>query len=86
MLTDDGHIPFIPRTSRPYQTIDRLQKVYANIFPKHFSPPLRKERLPYALFGGQGMHGVYFDELQALYDTYKPYVSLLITAICTVVG
>ncbi|KIJ66907.1 hypothetical protein HYDPIDRAFT_174219 [Hydnomerulius pinastri MD-312] len=28
----------------------------------------------YALFGGQGTNEVYFDELQALYDTYKPYV------------
>lgn len=35
----------------------------------------------YALFGGQGTNEVYFDELQALYDTYKPYVSSLITAI-----
>ena len=35
----------------------------------------------YALFGGQGTNEVYFDELQALYDTYKPYVSPLITAI-----
>ena len=29
----------------------------------------------YALFGGQGTNEVYFDELQALYDIYKPYVS-----------
>lgn len=35
----------------------------------------------YALFGGQGTNEVYFDELQALYDTYKPYVCPLITAI-----
>ncbi|KAF8843701.1 hypothetical protein BDN67DRAFT_963867 [Paxillus ammoniavirescens] len=35
----------------------------------------------YALFGGQGTNEVYFDELQTLYDTYKPYVSPLITAI-----
>lgn len=35
----------------------------------------------YALFGGQGTNEVYFDELQALHDTYKPYVSPLITAI-----
>ncbi|KAG8213088.1 hypothetical protein J3R82DRAFT_11484 [Butyriboletus roseoflavus] len=37
----------------------------------------------YALFGGQGTNEVYFDELQALYDTYKPYVSPLIRAITT---
>lgn len=35
----------------------------------------------YALFGGQGTNEVYFDELQTLYDTYKPYVSPLITDI-----
>ena len=35
----------------------------------------------FALFGGQGTNEVYFDELQALYDSYKPYVSPLITAI-----
>lgn len=35
----------------------------------------------YALFGGQGTNEVYFDELQSLYDTYKPYVSPIITSI-----
>ena len=29
----------------------------------------------YALFGGQGTNEVYFDELQSLYDIYKPYVA-----------
>ncbi|KZW02887.1 fatty acid synthase [Exidia glandulosa HHB12029] len=29
----------------------------------------------YALFGGQGTNEVYFDELQTLYDIYKPYLS-----------
>ena len=29
----------------------------------------------FALFGGQGTNEVYFDELQALYDTYKPFVT-----------
>lgn len=29
----------------------------------------------YALFGGQGANEVYFDELQSLYDIYKPYVA-----------
>ena len=31
----------------------------------------------YALFGGQGTNEVYFDELQSLYDIYKPYVLIL---------
>lgn len=35
----------------------------------------------FALFGGQGTNEVYFDELQALYDTYTPYVAPFITAI-----
>ncbi|GLB40343.1 putative protein with domain of unknown function (DUF1729) [Lyophyllum shimeji] len=29
----------------------------------------------FALFGGQGTNEVYFDELQALYDVYKPFVA-----------
>lgn len=35
----------------------------------------------YALFGGQGTNEVYFDELQTLHDTYKSYVSPIITSI-----
>ncbi|KAI0635636.1 fatty acid synthase [Trametes polyzona] len=35
----------------------------------------------YALFGGQGTNEVYFDELQTLYDIYKPYVSQFLTNI-----
>ncbi|KAI0685962.1 fatty acid synthase [Cytidiella melzeri] len=37
----------------------------------------------YALFGGQGTNEVYFDELQTLYDVYKPYVAPFITAVTT---
>lgn len=29
----------------------------------------------FALFGGQGTNEVYFDELQNLYETFKPFVS-----------
>ena len=32
----------------------------------------------YALFGGQGTNEVYFDELQYLYDVYKPFVAPVI--------
>ncbi|KAF8896473.1 fatty acid synthetase alpha subunit [Infundibulicybe gibba] len=35
----------------------------------------------FALFGGQGTNEVYFDELQSLYDIYKPYVAPLITTV-----
>lgn len=46
-----------------------------------FSASSEGEASIYALFGGQGTNEVYFDELQTLHDTYKPYVSPLITAI-----
>lgn len=39
------------------------------------SAALEKSASVYALFGGQGTNEVYFDELQALYDTYEPYVA-----------
>ncbi|KAF8869417.1 hypothetical protein BD779DRAFT_1807024 [Infundibulicybe gibba] len=35
----------------------------------------------FALFGGQGTNEVYFDELQPLYDIYRPYVAPLITIV-----
>lgn len=35
----------------------------------------------YALFGGQGTNEVYLDELQALYDTYNPYVSSFLSTV-----
>ncbi|RDB25744.1 Fatty acid synthase subunit alpha [Hypsizygus marmoreus] len=35
----------------------------------------------FALFGGQGTNEVYFDELQALYDTYKPFVAPFLSAV-----
>ncbi|TFY80295.1 hypothetical protein EWM64_g3715 [Hericium alpestre] len=39
----------------------------------------------YALFGGQGINEIYFDELQNLYDTYTPFVApFLQTAISDV--
>ncbi|KDQ57051.1 hypothetical protein JAAARDRAFT_35647 [Jaapia argillacea MUCL 33604] len=33
----------------------------------------------YAIFGGQGTNEVYFDELQTLYDVYKPFVAPFLT-------
>ncbi|KAF9267936.1 fatty acid synthase [Marasmius fiardii PR-910] len=35
----------------------------------------------YGLFGGQGTNEVYFDELQSLYDLYKPFVAPLIATL-----
>jgi fatty acid synthase subunit alpha, fungi type len=35
----------------------------------------------FALFSGQGNNEVYFDELQSLYDIYKPYVAPLISTV-----
>jgi fatty acid synthase subunit alpha, fungi type len=37
----------------------------------------------YALFGGQGTNEVYFDELQSLYDIYKPFVASFIATLTT---
>ncbi|KAF8577776.1 fatty acid synthase [Ramaria rubella] len=45
-----------------------------------FRAALNSKASIYALFGGQGTNEVYFDELQALYDIYKPYVSTFIAA------
>ena len=36
---------------------------------------LSKKASVFALFGGQGTNEVYFDELQNLYDIYKPFVA-----------
>ena len=35
----------------------------------------------FALFGGQGTNEVYFDELQSLYDIYKPFVAPFIAEV-----
>ncbi|KAG6910835.1 hypothetical protein DXG01_007150 [Tephrocybe rancida] len=35
----------------------------------------------FALFGGQGTNEVYFDELQSLYDTYKPFVASFLATV-----
>ncbi|KAJ6512975.1 fatty acid synthase [Mycena sanguinolenta] len=40
-----------------------------------------KEASVFALFGGQGTNEVYFDELQSLYDIYKPFVSEFLAAV-----
>lgn len=47
--------------------------------PKLATPSLLAEALSgrasvFALFGGQGINEVYFDELQTLFDTYRPFV------------
>ena len=38
---------------------------------------LSKKVSVFALFGGQGTNEIYFDELQNLYDIYKPFVAPL---------
>ncbi|KAF8206176.1 fatty acid synthase [Mycena galopus ATCC 62051] len=40
-----------------------------------------KKASVFALFGGQGTNEVYFDELQTLYDIYKPFVSSFLATI-----
>jgi hypothetical protein len=34
----------------------------------------------FALFGGQGINEIYFDELQMLFDTYRPFVEPFLTS------
>ncbi|KAI0067274.1 fatty acid synthase [Artomyces pyxidatus] len=35
----------------------------------------------YAIFGGQGINEVYFDELQSLFDIYRPFVEASLTVV-----
>ena len=42
---------------------------------------LSKKASIFALFGGQGTNEVYFDELQNLYDIYKPFVAPFVQAL-----
>lgn len=46
-----------------------------------FTAAAKGDASAYALFGGQGTNEVYFDELQSLYDIYKPYVAPFIATI-----
>ncbi|KAN0066591.1 fatty acid synthase alpha subunit Lsd1 [Thecaphora frezii] len=65
-------------------------EAYAALEGSPFEPTLRKPKLlleasagrleAYAIFGGQGNNRGYFDELQALYDTYRPLVEPLLSA------
>ncbi|KAF8271214.1 fatty acid synthase [Lactarius quietus] len=53
--------------------------------PKLATPSLLAEALSgrasvFALFGGQGINEVYFDELQTLFDTYRPFVESFLRA------
>ena len=43
--------------------------------PTLFSAAAKGKASVFALFGGQGTNEVYFDELQALYDIYKPFIA-----------
>jgi len=46
--------------------------------PTPLAAVLSKKASIFALFGGQGTNEVYFDELQNLYDIYKPLVATFI--------
>ena len=54
--------------------------------PKLSTPSLLAEALSgrasiFALFGGQGVNEIYFDELQALFDIYRPFVEPFLTSV-----
>jgi fatty acid synthase subunit alpha, fungi type len=53
--------------------------------PKLATPSLLAEALSgrasiFAIFGGQGINEIYFDELQMLFDTYRPFVEPFLTS------
>jgi fatty acid synthase subunit alpha, fungi type len=53
---------------------------------KFATPSLLAETLSgrasiFALFGGQGVNEIYFDELQMLFDTYRPFVEPFLASI-----
>jgi fatty acid synthase subunit alpha, fungi type len=50
--------------------------------PALFSAAASGKASIYALVGGQGTNEVYFDELQFLYNSYKPFVEPFIATIC----
>ncbi|KAI6024835.1 hypothetical protein BKA83DRAFT_685883 [Pisolithus microcarpus] len=69
---------FLARATLEQQNTTAIPKPQ---MPALFAATSKGDASIYALFGGQGTNEVYFDELQALYDSYEPYVSPLITAI-----
>jgi fatty acid synthase subunit alpha len=54
--------------------------------PNLVTPSLLTEALSghasiFALFGGQGINEIYFDELQTLFDAYRPFVEPFLASI-----
>ncbi|KAI0077780.1 fatty acid synthase [Panus rudis PR-1116 ss-1] len=69
-----------------YFTLAALEATKVSDIPRAppaalFAAAAKGDASVYALFGGQGTNEVYFDELQALYDTYKPYVANFIRTV-----
>ncbi|OBZ72637.1 Fatty acid synthase subunit beta [Grifola frondosa] len=69
-----------------YQALAALEQKEVSDIPRAPSSALlsaaaQGDASIYALFGGQGTNEVYFDELQTLYDIYKPYVASFLTTI-----
>lgn len=52
-------------------------------YPRLLQAIDKKEAQAFVLFGGQGNNEVYFNELQALYDTYRPLLHPLLEAATT---
>lgn len=55
--------------------IKAWQKSPVDRKPAIFSAAAKGKASVFALFGGQGTNEVYFDDLQALYDIYKPFIA-----------
>ena len=69
-----------------YQALAALEAKNVSDIPRApasalLSAASRGDASIYALFGGQGTNEVYFDELQTLYDIYKPYVVSFLTTV-----
>ncbi|RDX57079.1 fatty acid synthase [Lentinus brumalis] len=69
-----------------YQALAALEAKSVSDIPRApasalLSAASRGDASIYALFGGQGTNEVYFDELQTLYDIYKPYVASFLTTV-----
>jgi fatty acid synthase subunit alpha len=51
------------------------------VTPSLFTKALSGHASIFALFGGQGINEIYFDELQTLFNAYRPFVEPFLASI-----
>lgn len=63
-----------------YTLLERVDRIDAKALatPKLFDVAEQGKAQAFAIFGGQGNNEIYFNELQALFDTYRPLVEELL--------